>query len=173
MPPLFEAQLYLKVPNLVFAPPLDFGAGDSFFELVETLINDIFKISSLVPRVAQHSTFPHYQVIFAYCFYFQFPKMQLVPSTCNVCTQADTEDMAELADMRQLLMGRVKDAMASCCQFRNSLECYSYLYVDDRKEFMRHFLLNGHVSQEMDDFGHDCISESLPTLDKFKEQVDQ
>lgn len=83
------------------------------------------------------------------------------------------EDMADLADMRQLLMGRVKDAMASSCQFRNSLECYSYLYVDDRKEFMRHFLLNGHVSQEMDDCSHDCMSENLPTLDKFKEQVDQ
>ncbi|XP_029686913.1 dynein axonemal heavy chain 9 isoform X2 [Takifugu rubripes] len=144
--PLFEAQLDLKVPHLVFTPPLDFGAGDSFFELVETLINDVFRISSLVPRVAQHSTFPHYQ--------------------------ADMEDMADLADMRQLLMGRVKDAMASCCQFRNFLECYSYLYVDDRKEFMRDFLLNGHVSQEMDDFSHDCMSESLPTLDKFKEQVD-
>lgn len=83
------------------------------------------------------------------------------------------EDMADLADMRQLLMGRVKDAMALSCQFRNSLECYSYLYVDDRKEFMQHFLLNGHVSQEMDDVSHDCMSESLPTLNKFKEQVDQ
>lgn len=90
-----------------------------------------------------------------------------------MCTQADMEDMADLADMRQLLMGRVKDAMASCCQFRNFLECYSYLYVDDRKEFMRHFLLNGHVSQETDNFSHNCMSESLPTLDKFKEQVDQ
>lgn len=83
------------------------------------------------------------------------------------------EDMADLADMRELLMGRVKDAMASCCLFRNSLECYSYLYVDDRKEFMRHFLLNGQVSQEVDDFSHDSMSESVPTLDKFKEQVDQ
>lgn len=62
--PLFEAQLNLKVPDLVFTPPLDFGAGDTFFELVETLINDVFRMSSLVPRLAQHSTFPHYQVIF-------------------------------------------------------------------------------------------------------------
>lgn len=75
MAPLFEAQLDLKVPHLVFSPPLDFGEGDTFFELVETLINDIFRISSLVPRVTQHSTFPHYQVIFAYCFYFQFSKI--------------------------------------------------------------------------------------------------
>ena len=61
--PLFEAQLDLKFPDMVFTPPLDFGAGDSFFELVESLINDVFRISSLVPRLAQHSPFPHYQVL--------------------------------------------------------------------------------------------------------------
>lgn len=82
------------------------------------------------------------------------------------------EGMVDLADMRQLLMVRVKDTMASCCQYRNSLECYSYLYVDDRKEFMRHFLLNGHANQEKDDFSHDCITESLPNLENFREQVD-
>ncbi len=61
--PLFEAQLDLKVPDMVFTPPLDFGPGDSFFELVESLINDMFRISSLVPRLAPHSPFPHYQVL--------------------------------------------------------------------------------------------------------------
>lgn len=61
--PLFEAQLDLKVPDMVFTPSLEFGAGDSFFELVESLINDVFRISSLVPRLAQHSPFPHYQVL--------------------------------------------------------------------------------------------------------------
>lgn len=61
--PLFEAQLDLRVPDMVFTPSLEFGAGDSFFELVECLINDVFRISSLVPRVAQHSPCPHYQVL--------------------------------------------------------------------------------------------------------------
>ncbi|KAM7382161.1 hypothetical protein PAMA_012837 [Pampus argenteus] len=146
--PLFEAQLDLKVPDMVFAPPLEFGAGDGFFELVESLINDVFRISSLVPRLAQHSPFPHYQ--------------------------ADMEDMADLADMRHLLMDRVQGVMATCCEFRNSLECYSYLYVDDRKEFMRQFLLYGHVvtSQEMEVYADDGVPESPPTLDNFREQVD-
>ncbi|XP_044194722.1 dynein heavy chain 9, axonemal isoform X6 [Thunnus albacares] len=146
--PLFEAQLDLKVPDMVFTPSLDFGTGDSFFELVESLINDVFRISSLVPRLAQHSPFPHYQT--------------------------DMEDMADLADMRHLLMDRVQSVMATCCEFRNSLECYSYLYVDDRKEFMRQFLLYGHVltSQEMEVYADDGVPESPPTLDNFREQVD-
>ncbi|TMS22638.1 hypothetical protein E3U43_012903 [Larimichthys crocea] len=147
--PLFEAQLDLRVPDMVFTPPLEYGSGDSFFELVEGLINDVFRISSLVPRLAQHSPFPHYQ--------------------------ADMEDMADLADMRHLLMERVQGVMATCCEFRNSLERYSYLYVDDRKEFMRQFLLYGHVlsSQETVNDTDDNISESPPTLDNFREQVDR
>lgn len=62
MAPLFESQLDLKIPDMIFTPSLEFGAGDSLFELVENLVNDIFRISSLVPRLAQHSNFPHYQV---------------------------------------------------------------------------------------------------------------
>ncbi|XP_068161051.1 dynein axonemal heavy chain 9 [Antennarius striatus] len=147
--PLFEAQLDLKVPDMVFTPPMEFGAGDSFFELMEGLINDVFRISSLVPRLAQHHPLPHYQ--------------------------AEMEDMADLADMRHLLMDRVQGVMATCCEFRNSLERYSYLYVDDRKECMRQFLLYGHVlsSQEKEGDTEDSVSESPPTLDDFREQVDR
>lgn len=60
--PLFEAQLDLKVPHMVFSPSMEFGAGDSFFELVESLVTDLFRISSLVPRLAQHSPSASYQV---------------------------------------------------------------------------------------------------------------
>ncbi|XP_030610318.1 dynein axonemal heavy chain 9 isoform X3 [Archocentrus centrarchus] len=147
--PLFEAQLDLRVPDMVFIPSMEFGTRESLFELVEGLINDVFKISSLVPRLAQHSPFPHYQ--------------------------ADMEDMADLADMRNLLMERIQTAMVTCCEFRNSLECYSYLYVDDRKDFMRQFLLYGQILtiQEMEIYADSGVPESPPTLDNFREQVDR
>ena len=61
--PLFETELSLRIPDLVFSPSLESGAGDGFFGLVESLINDVLKISSLVPRLAQHIPFPHYQVL--------------------------------------------------------------------------------------------------------------
>ncbi|KAM4623876.1 dynein axonemal heavy chain 9 isoform 1-T1 [Polymixia lowei] len=146
--PLFEAQLDLRLPDMVFSPSLEFGAGDGFYDLVESLINDVYRISSLVPRLAQPCPFPHYQ--------------------------ADMEDMADLADMRQLLMERVQGVMATCCEFRNSLERYAYLYVDDRKEFMRQFLLYGHAltSQEIEAHAEDGVPENPPTLDSFREQVD-
>ncbi|XP_041830036.1 dynein heavy chain 9, axonemal-like isoform X1 [Melanotaenia boesemani] len=143
--PLFEAQLDLKFPDMVFTPSLELGSGDSLFEMVDSLINDVFRVSSLVPRLAEDSPFPHYQ--------------------------ADMEDMADLAEMRNLLMEHVQSAMVACCEFRNSLERYSYLYVDDRKEFMRRFLEYGHIADE-EDYTDNGGPENPPTLDNFREQVD-
>ncbi|NXH32764.1 DYH9 protein, partial [Myiagra hebetior] len=60
--PLFEVQLDLVIPDLVFHPPLDPGASDGFCDMVENLLNGIYGISSLVPRLATHSGFCHYQV---------------------------------------------------------------------------------------------------------------
>ncbi|NWV12184.1 DYH9 protein, partial [Ptilonorhynchus violaceus] len=60
--PLFEVQLDLVTPDLVFHPSLDPGTNDGFCDLVESLLNGLYHISSLVPRLAMHSGFPHYQV---------------------------------------------------------------------------------------------------------------
>ncbi|XP_063077561.1 dynein axonemal heavy chain 9-like [Engraulis encrasicolus] len=147
--PLFEAQLDLQPPDMVFRPSLEFGAADGFYDLVEGLVNDVYRTSSLVPRLAEHSTFPHYQ--------------------------ADMEDMADLADLRQLLTERVQAVAARCCDLRDSHERYAYLYVDDRKEFMRQFLLYGHAltGEEIEAHAEDGVPETPPTLESFREQVDQ
>ncbi|RXM31516.1 Zinc phosphodiesterase ELAC protein 2 [Acipenser ruthenus] len=60
--PLFEAQLDLHVPHMVFKPSLELGASDGFYDLVEGIINDIYRMSSLVLRLAERNSFPHYQV---------------------------------------------------------------------------------------------------------------
>ncbi|KAK2528622.1 hypothetical protein Q9233_007593 [Columba guinea] len=60
--PLFEVQLDLVIPDLIFQPSLDPGTNDGLYDMVEGLLNDIYRISSLVPRLAEHSGFLHYQV---------------------------------------------------------------------------------------------------------------
>ncbi|NXO76324.1 DYH9 protein, partial [Sitta europaea] len=60
--PLFEVQLDLVVSDLVFHPPLDPGASGGFCDMVESLLQGIFHISSLVPRLAAHGGPRHYQV---------------------------------------------------------------------------------------------------------------
>ncbi|XP_042198221.1 dynein axonemal heavy chain 9 isoform X3 [Callorhinchus milii] len=146
--PLFEAQLDLVAPDLVFHPSLELGATNGFCDLVDGLMNDIYRISSLVPRLANHSDCPHYQ--------------------------ADMEDMADLADLRQHLMDSVQLVLGKCCNYRNAFDQFSYLWVDDRKEFMRQFLLYGHLlsAEEIEAHAEEGVPESPPTLQQYKEQVD-
>ncbi|ETE67846.1 Dynein heavy chain 9, axonemal, partial [Ophiophagus hannah] len=146
--PLFKVQLELSDPEMIFRPSLDAGASDGFYDIIEGLVNKIYRVSSLVTRLADHCTFPHYQ--------------------------ADMEEMADLADMRQSLMGRIQKMISACCNYCKSFDQYSYLYVDDRKEFLRQFLLYGHVltAEEIEVHAEEGVPETPPTLQQFREQID-
>ncbi|XP_008933470.1 PREDICTED: dynein heavy chain 9, axonemal-like, partial [Merops nubicus] len=146
--PLFEVQLDLVIPDLIFQPSLDPGTNDGFYDMVEGLLNDIYRISSLVPRLAEHSGFLHYQ--------------------------EDMEDMADLANLRHELMGRVQAAVAACCEYRSTFHRYSSLCVEDRTELCRQFLLYGRVltAAEMEAHAEDGVPEVPPTLQQFREQID-
>lgn len=58
--------------------------------------------------------------------------------------------------------------------YRNSFESYSYLWVDDRQEFLDQFLLYGHVltADEIEAAGEDGVPHTPPVLEQYKEQVD-
>ncbi|GFN78401.1 dynein heavy chain 9, axonemal, partial [Plakobranchus ocellatus] len=146
--PLHEAKLELQVPEMVFLPSLDFGVADGFYDEVDGLVGDIYKQSSLIPRLAAHSGQQHYQ--------------------------PDLEDMEELSEMRQDLMDRVQNIMNKACEYRNSFDNYAYLWVDDRNEFMRQFLLYNHVltTEEIEAHADEGVPENPPTLAQFKDQID-
>ncbi len=148
MPPLLEAKLELQIPEMVFQPSLDQDAPDGFFLLVESLLDDVFHFASLIPRVAQHQEQPHYQT--------------------------DVEEIVELVDMKEEVMMRVEKAIEQAAEHRNSYTSYSYLWVDDRQEFLRQFLLYGHVltPEEVDATGDEGVPENPPSLTEFKGQVD-
>lgn len=145
--PLFEAHLELQVPEMVFLPSLDYGVADGFYDLVDGLVGDVYKQASLIRRLAAHSGQEHYQ--------------------------PDLEDMEELSEMRQELMDRIQNIMNKACEYRNTFDNYSYLWVDDRNEFMRQFLLYNHVltTEEIEAHAEDGVPECPPTLNQFKEQI--
>ena len=143
--PLFESQLELQQPEMIFTPSLDFGAADGYNDLVDSLIGDIFRQSSLIPRLATHNGQENYQ--------------------------QDCEEMEELSEMRNELMDRVNIIMTKAMEYRNSFDNYAYLWVDDRHEFMRQFLLYGHVLTQEEIESDEGVPERPPTLAQFKEQV--
>ncbi|XP_070187600.1 dynein beta chain, ciliary-like isoform X2 [Littorina saxatilis] len=145
--PLYEARLELQVPDMVFIPSLD-NVADGFYDLVDSLVGDMYKQASLIPRLASHSGQEHYQ--------------------------PDLEEMEDLSEMRNELMERVHTIMTKATEYRNSYDNYAYLWVDDRNEFMRQFLLYNHVltAEEIEAHADEGVPENPPTLAQFKEQID-
>lgn len=49
--PLFEAQLELLEPDMVFCPSLDPNEENGFMSMINKLIQDILKMSTLIQRI--------------------------------------------------------------------------------------------------------------------------
>ncbi len=148
MLPLLEAKLELQAPEMIFDPSLEQENPKGFIALVEDLIEDILFSASLVPRVAAHKGVDDYL--------------------------ADVEEIGELLDQREEILTRVSNGIEKATEHCHSLETFSYLWIDDRQEFMKQFLLYGHVltSEELENAGDSGVSETPPSLTQFKEQVD-
>uniref|UniRef100_A0A668A8H9 Dynein axonemal heavy chain 11 n=1 Tax=Myripristis murdjan TaxID=586833 RepID=A0A668A8H9_9TELE len=58
-------------------------------------------------------------------------------------------------------------------EYQGSFANYRYLWTDDRSEFMRQFLLYGHVlsTEEAELYADYELKKNPPTLDNFKEQI--
>ncbi|KAI5106110.1 dynein heavy chain 11, axonemal, partial [Silurus meridionalis] len=147
--PLLEAQMVLSASEIVFRPSLDFSAEDGLYELVKGLLQDVFQMSTQIKRVASPLDMKDYQ--------------------------GDMDDMLDLLDLRQEVMERVKDAIMKVSQYQSSFEKYTHLWLDDRSEFLKQFLLYGQAltTENMEAFGEAIdLPENPPTTDKFKEQID-
>ena len=59
---MFMAELELQVPNMVFQPSLLESAPGGFLKLFEGLLQDIYEMSSIIPRVATQTGHPNYHV---------------------------------------------------------------------------------------------------------------
>ncbi len=75
--------------------------------------------------------------------------------------------------MKQDLIDRVNSVINKSNEFKDSFNKYAYLWTDDRKEFMRQFLLYNHVltQEEIEAHAETGVPESPPTLEQFKAQV--
>lgn len=79
----------------------------------------------------------------------------------------------DLIDLRQEVMERVEEVMQKASQYQDTFNRYSPLWLDDRAEFLRQFLLYGHAltAEEVEAYGEDAFPENPPTTVQFKKQV--
>ncbi|XP_067860662.1 dynein axonemal heavy chain 17-like [Heptranchias perlo] len=144
--PLFEVHFELSDSDTVFRPTL--GINSEFYNLMDNLMNDVYKLVGLVPRLAKHSTRKKYQI--------------------------DLEEMTDLAEMREEIMSQVINIMKQAEEYEESFDNYSYLWVDDRNEFLEEFLIYGRVltQEEIESYGEGGVPPTPPTLQQFKDQID-
>uniref|UniRef100_A0A674EYE2 Dynein axonemal heavy chain 17 n=1 Tax=Salmo trutta TaxID=8032 RepID=A0A674EYE2_SALTR len=143
--PLFEVRFELEDGDTSFYPSLVYGISDGFYDLVESLIQDVYKVSELVPRIS------------------------MTNRTCY-----DLDEMSELSDMRENVLNQVVGAMKEAQEYRDVLYKYAYLWQDDRDDFMEQFLLYSKVltPEEIEAHGEDSVPKNPPTLKDFKEEID-
>lgn len=83
------------------------------------------------------------------------------------------DGMLDLLDLRQEIMERVENVQKKAINYQTKFDCYTHLWQDDRAEFLRQFLLYGRAltSEEMEACTGDALPDNPPTINNFKEQV--
>ncbi|XP_046533401.1 dynein axonemal heavy chain 17 [Equus quagga] len=144
--PLFEVRMELEEDGLVFSPSLEMGGTRGFLALIESLINDIYNVAKLIPRLAKG----------------------------RMSYKTDLEDVTDLIEMREEVSNLVITAMKAAEEYQDSFERYSYLWTDDPQEFMKNFLIYGCAvtPEDLDGRAESSLPKTPPTLAQFQQQID-
>ncbi|XP_077829199.1 dynein axonemal heavy chain 17 [Macaca mulatta] len=144
--PLFEIRMELDEDGLTFRPSLEVGSEHGFLALIEGLVNDIYNVARLIPRLAKG----------------------------RMNYKMDLEDNTELIEMREEVSSLVISAMKEAEEYQDSFERYSYLWTDDLQEFMNNFLIYGCAvtAEDLETRTDDTIPKTPPTLAQFQQQID-
>ncbi|RXN33505.1 dynein heavy chain axonemal [Labeo rohita] len=146
--PLFEVQLTLT-SDMIFHPSLSFSKKGNFYDIIDQMVSDIFRMASFIKRVAKSKQSETYK--------------------------ADVDQIPELVELAQLVRYRARVAIAKVKDFQHSFDSYRYLWTGDRVEFMRQFLLYGHAlsAEEVELYADYELPKNPPKLQNFREQISE
>lgn len=151
--PLFEAQLELQDPHLIFIPSLEPDEPNSFQSLIIILIDNIISMPSFVPRFVPDGI-----------------------QESNLTYRQEIEAHQDIIEMKADILTNIEHAVREANEFCDSFHNYSYLWLDDRNAFLKQFLLYGRqLTQEEMELVQmkDSSAPKLnpPKMESFREQV--
>ena len=149
--PLFSAEMELCEPNIIFRPSLDRKIHNNFHDMMLGLIDNIFSMAKLVPRVHKKK------------------------GVSSNYLDAVTEHQ-ELKNLREQLISRVEEVMERANTSKATYLDYSYLWMESRKEYLYYFLnyarqLSQEEIEKVEE-NEKAIKKVKPKLNQFKEQID-
>lgn len=146
--PLFEAQLELQEPELVFIPSLD-EDPKGFHAILTNLITDIIQIAANFPRL----------------------------STTRATYLEEIQSHKDISEMKTEITCNVQKVMSDAMEFCDSFQTYSYFWLDNKDTYLKNFLLYSRqlTPDEMDlVYTKDSLApkHSPPKMEHFREQID-
>jgi dynein heavy chain len=175
--PLLEAKLELGHDNLVFTPSMDEDAPGSLKIITEDIIEDIFMASSMMARVLPALEFTKQR---------QNKSDQAVELSADVKSTDPIIDAMKknevetyLAEMRQNevldnlrtgIIKRVGVIIDLCAQYKEGFDQYTYLWTENRQEYMKKFLELPKTGDESSPEHTQQTRQPIP-LDKFEVEI--
>lgn len=150
--PLFEICVELHEPHIVFIPSVYFDHTENFYSFLDGLLKNITYMAVYMKRISAKSEEANYL--------------------------QDVLDDDQLAESMQEVLCRAQLGMDASIDYIKKFDDYSYLWFDDRQEYLRQFLLYGRqlTQDELDILKDENrageIKEIPPTIEQYKEQID-
>ncbi|XP_038207715.1 dynein beta chain, ciliary [Zerene cesonia] len=150
--PLFEAQLELLEPDMVFCPSLDVNNEKGFTALINNLIDDILRMSTLIERIYINKTESYHEQII---------------------------NNPDILEMKEEIFDGIERVIEEANEFCKTFENYSYLWLEERDAIMEIFLEYGRIltPDEIDKIGSEDKDVQVPVpcppkMEAFREQID-
>uniref|UniRef100_A0A6P7G4P0 Dynein beta chain, ciliary-like n=1 Tax=Diabrotica virgifera virgifera TaxID=50390 RepID=A0A6P7G4P0_DIAVI len=150
LPPLFESQLKLMEPEIVFIPSLDSSDPEGLKSLITGLIDDAVETSAIVKRFSKIKT---------------------------VSYKEEIESNQDIVDIKNDILSNIDKVIEESYEFCDNYQTYAYLWLDDREQYLDQFLTYGRQlnNEELDYLGmNDPLAPkpSPPKMEHFREQID-
>ncbi|XP_034948410.1 dynein beta chain, ciliary-like [Chelonus insularis] len=138
--PLFEVYLCLEIPNIVYKPPLEIDDPKGFYAFYESLMFDIMKMGTLIPRLDPDKVDEreHYGL--------------------------DLGEEERIIFMLEETSNRVKQALTQAQEYAATYDLYKWIWLNDRQEYLNNFL---RFAKNITDEEKKIIAQSPPNLSEF------
>ncbi|NXL03800.1 DYH17 protein, partial [Mesembrinibis cayennensis] len=144
--PLFEVRMELCDGRVRYHPSLEVGDENSFLELVESLLSDIYTSTSCMPRLLEG----------------------------KLSYKTTLEEQADLSRMRDEVVSLVVSAMTEGEEYSAGFEEQAHLWLEDAEEFLQHFLTLGSAPgpEELELQPEEPGADGTPSLQLFQQEID-
>ncbi|KAJ3249578.1 hypothetical protein HDU78_000105 [Chytriomyces hyalinus] len=177
--PLLEAKLELDNDTLVFTPGMAEDSLDGLLIIVTELLNGVYETSSLMKRIAPSKNGPklpppksHHEesedVDGSGVDLEEYDREKKRLEIENETYLGEMNGDEKLDSTRVDIINNVTMIMEECMAYRDGYEQYSYLWTENRQEYMKNFLAAGKTEEEK---LHEKDEDQPIQLEKFENEI--